>query len=253
VRLWIDTDVGDDPDDAITLLCAAASPTVEFVGVSTVDGDHDRRAATARSLVDAPVVRGDDPALGRAVADAAPEAFLAIGPLTNVAALVANGTELPPLTLMGGVLGTVRHWGHDLDVEHNFGRDPAAASVTLRRCSSPLIVPLNVTLATRLAPDQLEQLLRGAPALRAHVETFLDLQGTFGVPPSERAVFLHDPLALLALLDRNVLEVEERLLAVQAQGQLVEATDGAAARVAVGVDEQRVVELVLALLGADVG
>ena len=253
MRLWIDTDVGDDPDDAITLLCAVASPTVELVGVSTVDGDHDRRAATARSLVDVPVLRGDDPGLGSAVADASPEAFLAIGPLTNVAALVANGTELPPLTLMGGVLGTVRHWGHDLHVEHNFGRDPAAASFTLRTCASPLIVPLNVTLATRLASGQLEQLLRAAPVLRSNVEAFLDLQGTFGVPPSERSVFLHDPLALLALLDRSVLDVEERMLAVRGRGRLVEASDGSATRVAVGIDEQRAVGLVLAILGADVG
>ena len=76
MRLWIDTDVGDDPDDAIALLCAAASPAVELVGVSTVDGDRDRRAALAHAIVDAPVFAGDVPELGAALADLAPEAFL---------------------------------------------------------------------------------------------------------------------------------------------------------------------------------
>ena len=39
MRLWVDTDIGDNPDDTIALWCAAHSPDVELVGVSTVDGD----------------------------------------------------------------------------------------------------------------------------------------------------------------------------------------------------------------------
>src|ERR1700704_5937201 len=91
VRLWIDTDVGDDPDDAIALLCATAHSDVVLVGVSTVDGDHPRRVRIARTLVDAPVHGGDDPALAELFRAAAPDALLAIGPLTNVAALAATG------------------------------------------------------------------------------------------------------------------------------------------------------------------
>jgi inosine-uridine nucleoside N-ribohydrolase len=54
LRVWVDTDVGDDPDDAIALLCAVGHPGIDLVGVSTVDGDHDRRVRAARALVDAP-------------------------------------------------------------------------------------------------------------------------------------------------------------------------------------------------------
>ncbi len=253
MRLWIDTDVGDDPDDAIALLCAAASPEVELVGVSTVDGDHERRAAVARSLVAAPVVRGDDADLAHAVTGAGPEALLAIGPLTNVARLIADGTELPPLTAMGGLLGTVRHWDHDMVVEHNFSRDPAAAATALRRSRVPLLIPLNVTLQTRLAASELEQLLRAAPALRAQVEAFLDLQRTVGVAAEERAIFLHDPLALLALIEPTVLEVEDHVLAVEADGRLVETDLGSPTRLAVDVDAPRAIELVLGLVGAGLG
>ena len=253
VRLWIDTDVGDDPDDAIALLCAAANPAVELVGVSTVDDEHERRGALARALVAAPVFAGDDPALGATLAELAPEAFLAIGPLTNVAALIVNGTALPPLTLMGGVVGAVRHWGHRLDIEHNFGRDPSAAGLTLEACHAPLVVPLNVTLATRLSPEQLVQLVDAAPVLQPNIEAFLHVQATLGVPPDERAVFLHDPLALLALLDGTVLDVDERTLAVEPDGRLVETGEGSVTRLAVGVDAPRAVELILALVGADVG
>ena len=49
MRLWIDTDIGDDPDDTVALWCAARSSDAELVGVSTVDGDvaAPRRAACA--------------------------------------------------------------------------------------------------------------------------------------------------------------------------------------------------------------
>ena len=253
MRLWIDTDVGDDPDDAIALLCAAASPAIDLVGVSTVDGDHERRGAVARALVDAPVVAGDAPDLGATVRALAPDAFLAIGPLTNVASLVSEGVALPPLTLMGGVLGSVHHWGHELVVEHNFGRDPVAARRTLRTCPTPLVVPLNVTLTVRLSSQQLARLVQAAPALRPNVESFLDLQGQFGVPVDERVVVLHDPLALLSLVEPAVVDVAPKTVAVEPDGRLVETPDGATARVAVGVDARRAIELVLTLVGADLG
>ena len=50
VRLWIDTDIGDNPDDAVALLCAAAHPDVELVGVSTTGG-RTRVAGRARPRV----------------------------------------------------------------------------------------------------------------------------------------------------------------------------------------------------------
>jgi inosine-uridine nucleoside N-ribohydrolase len=252
VRLWIDTDVGGDPDDAIALLCAAASPALDLVGLSTVDGDHERRRSLACALVDAPVFTGDDPDLGSAVRDVAPEAFLAIGPLSNVAALIESGIELPPLTLMGGVLGAVRHWGHRVDVEHNFGRDPTAARRAVRACQ-PLVVPLNVTLQTRLSSEELRGLVEAAPVLRPNVDGFLDLQGQVGVPADERAVFLHDPLALLSLVEPTMFDVGERCVDVEPDGRLIETAEGATARVAVGVDARRAVELVLTLVGADLG
>jgi inosine-uridine nucleoside N-ribohydrolase len=151
------------------------------------------------------------------------------------------------------VLGAVRHWDHVIEVEHNFGRDPAAAATTLRAFAAPLVVPLNVTLRTRLAPTQLRQLVDAAPVLEAPIAGFLELQGTFGVAPQERAVFLHDPLALLALVEPTVLDVADRRLAVEPDGRLVETDGGSPTRLAVGVDAPRAVELVLGLIGADVG
>jgi inosine-uridine nucleoside N-ribohydrolase len=247
MRLWIDTDVGDDPDDAIALLCARAHPDVELVGVSTVDGDLERRVQLARDLVEAPVYRGDDPDLAARLPAAQPEALLAIGPLTNVAALVAAGAPLPRVTLMGGVLGAVRHWGFTLDVEHNFSRDPAAAARVVAACQ-PVVVPLNVTLLLRLQPEQLDRLLGAAPVLRPSVEAFLGLQRDLGVADDDRAVFLHDPLAFLTLLEPGLVHLDERRLAVDAAGRLLEAPAGAVAPVATSVAASAAIDRVLGLV-----
>jgi inosine-uridine nucleoside N-ribohydrolase len=247
VRLWIDTDVGDDPDDAIALLCARAHPDVELVGVSTVDGDLERRVQLAQALVDAPVYRGDDPGLAAELRAAHPDALLAIGPLTNVAALAGAAARIPPVTLMGGVLGTVRHWGVTLDVEHNFSRDPAAAAGVVAECQ-PVVVPLNVTLLLRLQPDQLGRLLAAAPVLRPSVDAFLALQADFGLAARDRAVFLHDPLALLTLLEPGLVGLDDLRLAVDAVGRLREEPAGAVARVATSVAAEAAVDRVLGLV-----
>ena len=63
MRLWIDTDVGDNPDDAVALLAAAADPAADLVGVSTTGGRTAWRAELARELMPTgppiPVVAGE--------------------------------------------------------------------------------------------------------------------------------------------------------------------------------------------------
>ena len=52
MRLWIDTDVGSDVDDALTLAYALRHPEIELVGVSTVFGDVALRTRIAEALLD---------------------------------------------------------------------------------------------------------------------------------------------------------------------------------------------------------
>lgn len=251
LRLWIDTDVGDDPDDAIALLCAAGDPGIDLVGVSTVDGDHDRRVNLARALVEAPVHAGDDPGFPDAFRAAAPDAVLAIGPLTNVAALVRGGL-IPSLTLMGGALAPVRHWGLTMTTEHNFGRDPAAAAVVLE-AADPLVVPLDVTVSTRLDRDTLGRLVAAAPVLRQPTEAFLDLQRELGVPAEERSVCLHDPLALVAMVEPAIVHVETKTVRVERDGRVVHDPRGTPCRFVAEADVPRAIELVLGYVARDMG
>ena len=88
MRLWVDTDAGDNPDDTIALWCAARADDVDLVGVSTVDGDVNRRAAFVRTLVPDVEVLAGPPSLDRL---ATVDVLLGIGPWTNVAQLADDG------------------------------------------------------------------------------------------------------------------------------------------------------------------
>ena len=251
LRLWIDTDVGDDPDDAIALLCAVGHPGIDLVGVSTVDGDHDRRVNLAEALVEAPVYAGDDPRFPDAFRAAAADAVLAIGPLTNLVALLSCG-PIPPLTLMGGALAPVQHWGLTMTTEHNFGRDPSAAAVVLE-AADPLVVPLDVTVLTCLDQDTLGRLVVAAPVLRKPTEGFLDLQRRFGVPAEERSVCLHDPLALVAMVEPAVVRVETKTVRVERGGRVVDDPRGTPCRFVAEADVPRAIELVLESVARGMG
>jgi pyrimidine-specific ribonucleoside hydrolase len=217
VRLWIDTDVGSDPDDAVALLCAASHPSVDLVGVSTVDDDAGSRASVARELVDAPVVEGPELA-PRQVAGADPEALLAIGPLENVARLVASGVLPPRVGVMGGALRPVRHRGADREVEHNFGTQPAATRAVIEHASGILLCPLDVTVRMKLSADDARRMVDAAPVLRPMFDGWIALLRAEGMSESEAAVRLHDPLALLALLGEPVVRLERRRLTIDDDG-----------------------------------
>jgi inosine-uridine nucleoside N-ribohydrolase len=253
VRLWIDTDVGDNPDDAVALRCAQRHLNVELVGVSTVDGDHDRRVELARSLVDAPVHRGDDPQLAVVVGAARPDVLLAIGPLTNVATLVAAGWIAPRLAVMGGALGGVQHRGTLQRVEHNFGRDPHAAEVVLQACAPVLLTPLDVTVSMALTAPALARLLESVPELVPEVEEWMEIQRAARVPDAGRVVCLHDPLALLTVVEADVVQVEDRRLEVGASGEVTETPTALLHRVVRAVDAPVAVERILGLLARGMG
>ncbi len=144
IPIVIDTDVGADPDDALALILALASPEVDVRGVTIVSGDVSWRARIATRLLgmagrsDVPIFlgRGEPPQMSGAEGEGlldrpyhGPEAtvqtttavdwllaesrrgsfhLVAIGPLTNVAAAIEQDSEfaarLLGLTVMGGLL-----------------------------------------------------------------------------------------------------------------------------------------------------
>jgi inosine-uridine nucleoside N-ribohydrolase len=248
VRLWIDTDVGTNPDDSVALLCAAGHRDVDLVGVSTVDGDTEWRAEIARTLVDAPVVPGAR--LGvRDVAASQAEALLAIGPLENVAHLAAAGGLPPRLGVMGGVLRPVHHRGAVQEVEHNFATEPTAARAVIGHAPGLLLCPLDVTVRMRPSAADLDDLVDAAPVLGSMFDEWREKHRAGGVPDDEEAVRLHDPLALLALVGEPVVAVERQALTVDERGAVdADSGRGRAVDVVTDVDAVRAMERIVELV-----
>ena len=158
-----------------------------------------------------------------AIAASGAEGLLAIGPLTNVAAVTAAGVRPPELTIMGGALRPVEHRGELRAVEHNFGADPEAAAAVLA-VPGAVIVPLDATVATRLDERLVARLVAMAPVLEPMVSTWFAQWGE---------VVLHDPAALLvAAGDGPELgRFERRRLVVEPDGRLVDGGRGASGTV----------------------
>ena len=248
MRLWIDSDVGTNPDDAIALVCAASHRDVDLVGVSTVDSDTERRAEIARTLVDAPVIAGAHLSI-RDVRASGAEALLAIGPLENVARLLAAGALPPRLGVMGGVLRPIRHRGAVRDVEHNFGAEPAATRAVIDHAPGLLVCPLDVTVRMRPSAADTEAMVDAVPVLGPMIDGWRRRQQTAAVPEDEAAVRLHDPLALFALVGEPVVAIEQRRLTVDARARLSEDRGrGRVADVVTDVDVVRAMERIVTLV-----
>jgi inosine-uridine nucleoside N-ribohydrolase len=226
MRLWVDTDAGDNPDDTIALWCAARAADVDLAGVSTVDGDVELRAAFVRRLLpDADVIAGPPPADRVVNVDA----LLGIGPWTHVAGLADQGALPRRVVLMGGALAPIKHRGELRRIEHNVGADPEAAARLLRTTGNLIVVPLDAT-ARLHAHARDETVLTGSiPGLREQLDVWRQENGD--VP-----LVLHDVAALLVALGDRVARMESRRLQIEPDGTMWASVDGPLQHVVAHVD-----------------
>ena len=304
MRLWIDTDIGSDVDDALALAYVLRHPDLDLVGVSTAFGDVALRSEIARRLLtiagadDVPVISGlgvpiterkrgimfghegkgllDDPrpilrvsdqdaadssisTLIAAVDRAEPDVILAIGPLTNLAAMVRAGAELPPLAIMGGKLTDVMLAGMVAEIpEWNWFCDPLAVQTVLaadhRR--PPVVVPAEVTFRTQLAIGDVDALADGdelTAAISRLCVHWLELQQhTFD--RAEPRVALHDPLTAAVLVEDSLCTFAPHSIAVDDQGATHHAgVDVHPVTAATDVDPEAVRRHLMSILLADPG
>ena len=196
----IDTDIGDDIDDAFALALALRSPELRIVGVTTAYGDTELRARLVDRYL-AAVGRGDIPVAAgvatphtnvftqAAYAEQAPEhkhkdgvvflldqirahpggiTLIAIGPETNLAAAIqrdaATFRKVKRVVLMGG--SVYRGYGDEhrpAEPEWNIDRDPAAAKALFTSGVPIFMMPLDSTQVHLQAPDRERIFAFGSP------------------------------------------------------------------------------------------
>jgi len=216
MRLWIDTDIGDDPDDTVALWLAARSSDAQLVGVSTVDGDVNARAVLAAAMLPGVEVNAGPPSGAQL---AMVDVLVGIGPWTHVAALGDAGALPRRVVLMGGALGRVQHHGEWHDVEHNVGRDPESAARLLATVGNLIVVPLDATAPLDVRPPDEALLVDAIPPLGGQLEAWRLRQG-------DRTLVLHDPAAVLIGLGERITRMESRRLRVEPDGTMRASIDG---------------------------
>jgi len=300
IPIVIDTDVGADPDDALALILALASPEVDVRGVTIVSGDVSLRARIATRLLgmagrsDVPVFlgRGEPhqmsgaegeglldrpyhgpeatvqitPAVDWLLAESRRGSFhlVAIGPLTNVAAAIAEDRafagRLLGLTVMGGLLDertmpiawqrAIQERGAAAWPDYNTMCDPEAA-LTVARCGIPITwVTLDATMRAPLRAAA-RGLLSPDHPLSAALGRMIDAWHAVWFPaalpppddpspvPADAVAILHDPLAAAALFPGDWLRLRPARLASGIEDgvfRLREQPDGAPGRLATEVD-----------------
>jgi purine nucleosidase len=284
MRVILDTDIGDDIDDAYALSLLLSSPGVKLEGVCTVHAAVEQRARLARKLLtlagakDVPVIiglpgTGDADAMPNQAPWAAdtdvsacgkdPVAFtaeraaaapgqihlLAIGPLTNLGGLFRKHPEaakqLASVTVMGGSIHSGYGRRDAPEAEYNIRCDPQAARAVVESGANLTLVPLDVTMSTRLTDGHLDRISRSrAPLARAMAALLPLWRGGSSSNP-----VLHDPLAAALLMDPGLGKTTEMRVEVTDDGMTRPVEGGRPnAKVCLDVDAGRFFDFFLSRL-----
>lgn len=251
IKIIIDTDIGDDADDALAICLALKLKELEVLGITTVFRNTAARAKIAVSLLrqmgreDIPVYAG----LGRPLVEEAdvtaiprhlfpemealpydqsmgaveylrrtltaaeePITLVPIGPLTNIGVLLRAYPEVKPhireIVMMAGAY----YMHYD---EYNVRNDPEAADIVYTSGVPIRAVGLDVTTRCQVS-DELVELLAGCgrPGTKLLSELLLCYRKNRG-----RHTFLHDPMAVFAVCDRELIEFSGEDIVVELHGK----------------------------------
>jgi purine nucleosidase len=247
----LDTDIGGDIDDAFALALVLHSPELDLRAVTTVSGDTQARARLAAKMLavagrtgipvaagvpgpatDSPQTRWADGfsspdlvseravALMRSAIDRSPGKIVvvAIGPLTNVAALLRQYPEearkIHQIVLMGGSIHRGYYPGSGPTPEYNIAADAAASQSVFSAGIPILMAPLDVTARLQLEQSSLNSLFSRHTPLTDALEALYKLWGQ-PVPT------LHDPMAVSLLLDPALCTRKPLAVAITDKGMTV--------------------------------
>jgi len=283
MKILLDTDIGSDIDDAVCLAYLLANPDCDLLGITTVTGDAENRGRMASALCkvagkEVPIHLGaEQPML---IAQKQPNAtqakaltrwphevdfpkggaveflrhtirahpgeitLLAIGPLTNIAALFTADPEIPKLlkglVMMCGVF-TNKLAGIG-PLEWNAMLDPVATAIVYHAgVKIHRSIGLDVTEQVRMAPAEVRQRFQ-VPLLRPVLD-FAEVWFTH-----RDSITFHDPLAAVTLFDETVCGFERGKVEVELKSERLaglthwKADPEGPHEVALKVDQQRFFE-----------
>ncbi len=250
IPVIIDTDLGDDIDDAFALCLAAQSPEIQLLGVTTVHRCPQYRAKMAKALLNAagmqvPVHAGIAKPLkvqtvhGKTLNYTQKplswaEEFASIEYDGNDAVdflvkTIESSQEKVTLVTLGALtnVATLIMRRPDLKEkiqlsimggaflrnwgEYNFSCDPDAADIILQSGIQARCVGIDITFQCKLSGDLLGKIAN-------HTHPCLQMLSRMRCM-WEWGVLLHDPLALMSVFDPSFVTWEKMVCAVETQGK----------------------------------
>jgi len=180
--------------------------------------------------------------------------LIAIGPLTNLALGLQRDPEgmkkLKEVVIMGGA---VRSRGNITPFsEFNFFVDPLAAKIVLESGLPITLVPLDVTHQVFLTPQMMEERIKplhhSFSRFVVEATRYDSIRKQFR--PRPEVLYLHDPLAVGAVIDRTIVKKEKLALQVEVEegehyGRVSETQGEPTAEVCLEVNSKKFLELFL--------
>lgn len=273
VPVVLDTDIGTDIDDAFALALILKSPEYDLRAVTTVSGDTQARARLAARMLweagrrDIPVAAGiSSPHLNIAQTkwadgfssqsldhESAIELLrkeidrwhgsivvVAIGPLTNIAALIKQYPQekhkIREIVLMGGSIAHGYYPGSGATAEYNIAANVPASQFVFSSGIPILMAPLDVTARLQVDRPHLDHLFaKSTPITNALQALYL----LWGQPTPT----LHDPMAVSLLIDPGLCAIRRMHIEITSTGMTVPVKGKRAnAAVAVETDPGRFIE-----------
>lgn len=251
-HVLFDTDIGSDIDDAVALAYLLHQPRCDLLGITTVTGEPQKRAALASALchaagrADIPILSGaGNPLLVEQRQKTCPQAsilsewphrkdfppneavqfmrsvirnrpgevtLLAVGPLTNVGLLFALDPEIPFLLRELVLMCGVFT---QRGTEWNAKVDPHASAIVYEaRVSRHMSYGLDVTRQCRMPAVECRRRLRGGvlDLVSAAAEVWFS---------HSSAITFHDPLAAACVFEPSICRYAEGHVSVELQSQHV--------------------------------
>jgi len=250
-RVIIDTDIGDDIDDALALALALNSPELDLVGITTVFRNTTLRAKLAKKLlevfdrsdipvfkgIEKPIVNDWDRSLIPPQVEAVKEdiivdektnavdfiiekvmnsdehiTLITIGPLTNIATAIIKEPRLKDKTEIYMMGGMYSQ----AFPEWNIYCDPEAARVLFDSGIHITMIGLDVTLKCKLDRNSLDKIYR----FESKKTRFLtELIKIWQEGNGSRYPILHDPLAVASFIRCEFVRKENMHIKVETRGE----------------------------------
>ena len=270
-KLIIDTDIGDDIDDAYALAFALNSPEFEIQAILTNNRYEEERAKIAHKLIkttnkNIPVFEGVKGGKGGLTqkdfikySQFKPRKlehninffkklfqnniyYISLGSLTNVQFLIETIPEVEEkmrFFIMGGTLKTNYHGKRRIIPEWNIASDVKSSQKVFRSKADITMIGLDCTWNLELSKNNIIKIRKsGIPLNIALNELY-----TYWKRYHKRNPVLHDPFTLAILIDKSLVEFQNYKISVDDRGRTVRDSNGKNIKIGVKSHKQRFLKL----------